>query len=292
MDASESPARHFIAFISSRASVMSRERVPFAPPAFVADALRARTRARAEMADEEVAHPSSSSSSREMQMQMHAHEDARPPSTDATARDSPREDDEDEPSVSVRARDGEKRRSRWRRFVKRVDARDVVAGLQTAALAALVALLLVTSRAVGGMNLKILSERNRENLDDALESISRAAGRIENVAARAQTVADDVGDVSENNATREDVRQALASAATIVKSIDSVTRDVRDFAGANATREDVRQALASAATVAKSVGSVAGNVSDYARKNATRDDFNDVVRKLGKLIDKGLDQFD
>jgi hypothetical protein len=225
-------------------------------------------------------------------MQPHTREDARPPSpVDATARDSPRDDDEDESSVSVRARDGEKRRSRWRRFVKRVDARDV-AGLQAAALAALVALLLVTSRAVGGMNFKILSERNRENLDDALESISRAAGRIENVAARAQTVADDVGDVSGNNATREDVRQALASAATIVKSIDSVTRDVRDFAGANATREDVRQALASAATVAKSVGSVAGNVSDYARKNATRDDFNDVVRKLGKLIDKGLDQFD
>ena len=65
-----------------------------------------------------------------------------------------------------------------------------------------------------------------------------------------------------------------------------------DVSGNNATREDVRQALASAATVAKSVGSVAGNVSDYARKNATRDDFNDVVRKLGKLIDKGLDQFD
>ena len=83
---------------------MSRERVPFAPPAFVADALRARTRARAEMTDEEVAHPSSSSSSREMQMQTHAHEDARPPSTDATARDSPRDDDEDESSVSVRAR--------------------------------------------------------------------------------------------------------------------------------------------------------------------------------------------
>ena len=67
---------------------------------------------------------------------------------------------------------------------------------------------------------------------------------------------------------------------------------MRDFAGANATREDIRQALASAANIAKSVGSVAGNVSDYARKNATRDDFNDVVRKLGKLIDKGLDQFD
>ena len=43
MDASESPARHFIAFISSRASVMSRERVPFAPPAFVADGLKKRT---------------------------------------------------------------------------------------------------------------------------------------------------------------------------------------------------------------------------------------------------------
>ena len=234
---------------------MSRERVPFAPPAFVADALRARTRARAEIPDEEVAHPSSSSSSREMQMHTHTHEAARPSTVDAFADEPPRDDDED---VSARARDGEKRRSRKRRFAKRVDARDVVAGLQVAALAALIALLLVTSRAVGGMNFKILSERNRENLDDALESISRAAGRIENVAARAQTVADDVGDVSENNATREDVRQALASAANIVKSVDSVTRDV----------------------------------SDYTRKNATRDDFNDVVRKLGKLIDKGLDQFD
>ena len=193
-----------------------------------------------------------------MQMRMQTNEDARPSTVDANARDSPRDDDEDESSVSVRARDGEKRRSRWRRFVKRVDARDVVAGLQVAALVALIALLLVTSRAVGGMNFKILSERNRENLDDALESISRAAGRIENVTARAQTVADDIGDVSGNNATREDVRQALASAANIVKSVDSVTRDV----------------------------------SDYTRKNATRDDFNDVVRKLGKLIDKGLDEFD
>ena len=188
-------------------------------------------------------------------MHTHTHEAARPSTVDAFADEPPRDDDED---VSARARDGEKRRSRWRRFVKRVDARDVVAGLQTAALAALVALLLVTSRAVGGMNFKILSERNRENLDDALESISRAAGRIENVTARAQTVADDIGDVSGNNATREDVRQALASAANIVKSVDSVTRDV----------------------------------SDYTRKNATRDDFNDVVRKLGKLIDKGLDEFD
>ena len=130
------------------------------------------------------------------------------------------------------------------------------------------------------------------NLDDALESISRAAGRIENVArARAREPWRRVGDVSGNNATREDVRQALASAATIVKSIDSVTRDVRDFAGANATREDVRQ-VARVGGDHRDVGSVAGNVSDYARKNATRDDFNDVVRKLGKLIDKGLDQFD
>ena len=52
------------------------------------------------------------------------------------------------------------------------------------------------------------------------------------------------------------------------------------------------QALASAAKIVKSVDSVTRDVSDYTRKNATRDDFNDVVRKLGKLIDKGLDEFD
>ena len=158
-------------------------------------------------------------------MHTHTHEAARPSTVDAFADEPPRDDDED---VSARARDGEKRRSRKRRFAKRVDARDVVAGLQVAALAALIALLLVTSRAVGGMNFKILSERNRENLDDALESISRAAGRMKRHRAR-ETVADDIGDVSGNNATREDVRQALASAANIVKSVDSVTRDVSDY---------------------------------------------------------------
>ena len=56
-------------------------------------------------------------------MRTHTHEDARPSTVDANARDSPRDDDEDDSCVSVRARDGEKRRSRWRRFVKRVDAR-------------------------------------------------------------------------------------------------------------------------------------------------------------------------
>ena len=65
-----------------------------------------------------------------------------------------------------------------------------------------------------------------------------------------------------------------------------------DYTRKNATREDVRQALASAANIVKSVDSVTRDVSDYTRKNATRDDFNDVVRKLGKLIDKGLDEFD
>ncbi len=50
--------------------------------------------------------------------------------------------------------------------------------------------------------------------------------------------------------------------------------------------------LTSAAKIVKSIGSVAGDVSDYTRKNATHDDFDDVVRKLGKLLDKGLDEFD
>ena len=58
------------------------------------------------------------------------------------------------------------------------------------------------------------------------------------------------------------------------------------------TQDNVQQVLTSAAKIVKRIGSVAGDVSDYTRKNATQDDFDDVVRKLGKLLDKGLDEFD
>ena len=58
------------------------------------------------------------------------------------------------------------------------------------------------------------------------------------------------------------------------------------------TQDNVQQVLTSAAKSVKSIGSVARDVSDYTRKKATQDDLDDVVRKLGKLLDKGLDEFD
>ena len=144
------------------------------------------------------------------------------------------------------------------RLKANVNVRDITAGLQIFALVALIVLLLMTSNTVGSMNFKILSERNQDNLNEALSSITSMTGLIENVTGRVQTVAGDISDFSGNNVTQDNVQQVLTSAAKIVKSI----------------------------------GSVAGDVSDYTRKNATQDDFDDVVRKLGKLLDKGLDEFD
>ena len=149
--------------------------------------------------------------------------------------------------------------STWfRRLKANVNVRDITARLQIFALVALIVLLLMTSNTVGSMNFKILSERNQDNLNEALSSITSMTGLIENVTGRVQTVA---GDIS-------------------------------DFSGSNVTQDNVQQVLTSAAKIVKSIGSVAGDVSDYTRKNATQDDFDDVVRKLGKLLDKGLDEFD
>ena len=155
---------------------------------------------------------------------------------------------------------GNECQSTWfRRLKANVNVRDITAGLQIFALVALIVLLLMTSNTVGSMNyFKILSERNQDNLNEALSSITSMTGLIENVTGRVQTVAGDISDFSGNNVTQDNVQQVLTSAAKIVKSI----------------------------------GSVAGDVSDYTRKNATQDDFDDVVRKLGKLLDKGLDEFD
>ena len=106
--------------------------------------------------------------------------------------------------------------------------------------------------------MKLFSERNEDELNEALTSITSMTGLIENVTRRVQTVADDVADFSSCNATQDDVQQGLKSAAKIVESI----------------------------------GSVAEDVNHYTRKQTTQDDFDDVLRKLGKLIDKGLDQFE
>jgi hypothetical protein len=191
------------------------------------------------------------------------------------------------------------RQRNWQRRLKtnmrrlaNVNVRDIVSGLQILTLVALVILLLTTSHTVGSMNMKLFSERNEDELNEALTSITSMTGLIENVTRRVQTVADDVADFSSRNATQDDVQQGLKSAAKIVESIGSVAENVADFSSRNATQDDVQQGLKSAAKIVESIGSVAEDVNHYTRKQTTQDDFDDVLRKLGKLIDKGLDQFE
>ena len=131
-----------------------------------------------------------------------------------------------------------------RQLKKKMNVRDFLTGLQVFALIALIVLLLTTSNTVGSMNMKLLSERNEDQLHKALASITNMAQGISNF----------TGD----NTTQADIKQGLHSAANIVESIDSVAEDVNHFT----------------------------------RKQTTQEDFDDVLQKLGKLIDKGPDQFD
>lgn len=149
-------------------------------------------------------------------------------------------------------------KTNMRRLKANVNVRDVVAGLQILTLVALIILLLMTSHSVGSMNMKLLSERNEDELNEALVSITSMTKNIENVTRRVQTVADDVA----------------------------------DFSGSNVTQDDVQQGLNSAVKIVESIGSVAEEVNHYTRKQTTQDDFDDVLRKLGRLVDKGLDEFE
>ena len=75
-----------------------------------------------------------------------------------------------------------------------------------------------------------------------------------------------------------------------MESIDSVAEDITDFASDDATQADIKQGLHSAANIVESIDSVAEDVNHFTRKQTTQEDFDDVLQKLGKLIDKGLDQ--
>ncbi len=165
-----------------------------------------------------------------------------------------------------------------RQLKKKMNVRDFLTWLQVFALIALIVLLLTTSNTVGSMNMKLLSERNEDQLHKALASITNMAQGISNF----------TGD----NATQADIKQGLHSAANIVESIGSVAEDITDFASDDATQADIKQGLHSAAIFVESIGSVAEDVNHFTRKQTTQEDFDDVLQKLGKLIHKGLDQFD
>ena len=249
-------------------SDIASKRVPFVPPTFIRDTIRARKRttianeAAIQPRDEELGLPLSQADTTATTTATHmVHREEHAENIDGASLDNI--DAKENVCVSngghSGATGGNECQSTWfRRLKANVNVRDITAGLQIFALVALIVLLLMTSNTVGSMNFKILSERNQDNLNEALSSITSMTGLIENVTGRVQTVAGDISDFSGNNVTQDNVQQVLTSAAKIVKSI----------------------------------GSVAGDVSDYTRKNATQDDFDDVVRKLGKLLDKGLDEFD
>ena len=307
-----SHGRHFLAysarpqypskFVAALMGDITSKRVPFVPPTFIRDTIRARKRttianeAAIQPRDEELGLPLSQADTTATTTATHmVHREEHAENIDGASLDNI--DANENVCVSngghSGATGGNECQSTWfGRLKANVNVRDITAGLQIFALVALIVLLIMTSNTVGSMNFKILSERNQDNLNEALSSITSMTGLIENVTGRVQTVAGDISDFSGNNVTQDNVQQVLTSAAKIVKSIGSVAGDVSNFAGNNVTQDNVQQVLTSAAKIVKSIGSVAGDVSDYTRKNATQDDFDDVVRKLGKLLDKGLDEFD
>ena len=255
-------------FVAALMGDIASKRVPFVPPTFIRDTIRARKRttianeAAIQPRDEELGLPLSQADTTATTTATHmVHREEHAENVDGASLDNI--DAMENACVSngghSGATGGNECQGTWfRRLKANVNVHDITAGLQIFALVALIVLLLMTSNTVGSMNFKILSERNQDNLNEALSSITSMTGLIENVTGRVQTVAGDISDFSGNNVTQDNVQQVLTSAAKIVKSI----------------------------------GSVAGDVSDYTRKNATQDDFDDVVRKLGKLLDKGLDEFD
>ena len=137
-------------------------------------------------------------------------------------------------------------------------ARDVIAGLQIATLITLVALLYTATRAVDSFKVSLLSEKNENSLNDALSAIASASNRIGNVTARVESVANDIGDISGKQSTKDDVQETISSLSDVLKNIESVTQEVRE----------------------------------YAEKDSNAEDVENVVRKIGKLVDKGLDEFD
>lgn len=139
-----------------------------------------------------------------------------------------------------------------------VKARDVIAGLQIATLITLVALLYTASRVVDNFKVSLLSEKNENSLNDALSAITNASNRIGNVTARVESVANDIGDISGKQSTKDDVQETISSLSDVLKNIESVTQEVRE----------------------------------YAEKDSNAEDVENVVRKIGKLVDKGLDEFD
>ena len=116
-----------------------------------------------------------------------------------------------------------------RQLKKKMNTRDFVTWLQVFALIALIVLLLTTSNTVGSMNMKLLSERNEDQLHKALTSITNMAQGISNF----------TGD----NATQSDIKQGLHSAANIVDSIGSVAEDVKHFTTKQTTQEDFDDVL-------------------------------------------------
>ena len=116
-----------------------------------------------------------------------------------------------------------------RQLKKKMNTRDFVTWLQVFALIALIVLLLTTSNTVGSMNMKLLSERNEDQLHKALTSITNMAQGISNF----------TGD----NATQADIKQGLHSAANIVDSIGSVAEDVKHFTTKQTTQEDFDDVL-------------------------------------------------
>jgi len=137
-------------------------------------------------------------------------------------------------------------------------ARDVIAGLQIATLITLVALLYTATRAVDSFKVSLLSEKNENSLNDALSAITNASNRIGNVTARVESVANDIGDISGKQSTKDDVQETISSLSDVLKNIESVTQEVRE----------------------------------YAEKDSNAEDVENVIRKIGKLVDKGLDEFD
>lgn len=130
--------------------------------------------------------------------------------------------------------------------------------MQIATLITLVALLYTATRAVDSFKVSLLSEKNENSLNDALSAIASASNRIGNVTARVESVANDIGDISGKQSTKDDVQETISSLSDVLKNIESVTQEVRE----------------------------------YAEKDSNAEDVENVVRKIGKLVDKGLDEFD
>lgn len=176
-------------------------------------------------------------------------------------------EDSDDDDVEERSGDSDEkgrtsRVTRKRRSMRdallSLKARDVIAGLQIATLITLVALLYTATRAVDSFKVSLLSEKNENSLNDALSAIASASNRIGNVTARVESVANDIGDISGKQSTKDNVQETISSLSDVLKNIESVTQEVRE----------------------------------YAEKDSNGEDVENVVRKIGKLVDKGLDEFD